>query len=146
MVIRRMSVRSSGAIERRPRLPRRERQRQYVRQPWRCHRHRFGLYDQQRGMPPIQPATRQNPETPVRILKARTWLAPLEDHQLLPQAKIVCDQQRLWLDNRSNRPQQTAKHRALSPFLNRQEADAVSIASMTMGPCGSQLCTQQFRQ
>jgi len=38
-VMRQMRVRSSGAIGWRPRLPgRRERRRQYVHQPWRCHR------------------------------------------------------------------------------------------------------------
>jgi hypothetical protein len=72
--------------------------------------HRFGLYDEERGLPAAEPATRQNPETSVRVLKARTRLAALKDYQLLPEAKIVCDQQRLWLDRRSKRPQQTAKH------------------------------------
>ena len=39
MVMRPMRARSSGAIGWRPGLPgRRERRRQYVRQPWRCHR------------------------------------------------------------------------------------------------------------
>jgi hypothetical protein len=72
--------------------------------------HRFGLYNEEKGLPAAEPATRQNPETSVRILKARMRLAALQDYQLLPEAKIVCDQQRLWLDSRSKRPQQTAKH------------------------------------
>jgi hypothetical protein len=64
----------------------------------------FGLYNEERGLPAAEPATRQNPETSVHILKARPWLAALEDYQLLPEAQIVCDQQRLWLDSRSKRP------------------------------------------
>ena len=43
----------------------------------------------------------------------------------MPEAKIVRDQQRLWLDSRSKRPQQTAKHLPLPLLLNHQEADAV---------------------
>jgi hypothetical protein len=72
--------------------------------------HRFGLYDDERGLPAAEPSTRQNPETPVRILKARMRHAALQDQYLLPEAKIVCDQQRLWLDSRSKRPQQATKH------------------------------------
>jgi hypothetical protein len=51
--------------------------------------------------------------------------AALQDQYLLPEAKIVCDQQRLWLDSRSKRPQQATKHWPLPLLLNRQEADAV---------------------
>jgi hypothetical protein len=72
--------------------------------------HRNGPTQRRAGLGPVEPATRQNPETPVHILKVRPWLAALEDYQLLPEAKIVCDQQRLWSDSRSKRPQQTAKH------------------------------------
>jgi hypothetical protein len=50
--------------------------------------HRFGLYDEERGSPAAKPPTRQHPETPVRVLKARPWLAALQDHRLLPQAKV----------------------------------------------------------
>jgi len=87
--------------------------------------HRFGLYNEERGLPAAEPATRQNPETTVHILKARPRPAALQDYQLLPEAKIVRDQQRLWLDSRSKRPQQTAKHLPLPLLLNHQEADAV---------------------
>jgi hypothetical protein len=69
--------------------------------------HRFGLYNEETGLPAAEPATRQNPETPVHILTAQPWLAALQDYQLLPKAKIVCDQQRLWSDSCSNRLQQT---------------------------------------
>jgi len=48
----------------------------------------------------------------------------LQAYQLLPEAKIVCDLQRLWLDSRKKRPKQTAEH-CLSLLLNRQEADVV---------------------
>jgi hypothetical protein len=72
--------------------------------------HRFGLYDQERGSPATEPPTRQNPETPVGFLKARPWLAALQDHQLLPKAKVIRDQQHLWPDSRSDHPQQTPKH------------------------------------
>ena len=71
--------------------------------------HRFGLYNEERGLPAGEPAIRENPETPVHIFKARPRLAALQDYQLLSEAKIVCDQQRLWLDSRNKRPQQTAK-------------------------------------
>jgi hypothetical protein len=46
----------------------------------------------------------------IRILEAWPWVAALQNQQLLPEAKIICDQQRLWSDRRRNRPQQTAKH------------------------------------
>jgi hypothetical protein len=85
----------------------------------------FGFHNEHRGSPADEPPTRQNPETPVGILDAWPWFASVQDQQLLPEAKIVCDQQRLWSDSRSNRPQQTAKHWPLPLVLNRQEADAV---------------------
>jgi hypothetical protein len=72
--------------------------------------HGFGFHNEHRGSPANEPPTRQNPETPVGILEAWPWFASVQDQQLLPEAKIVCDQQRLWSDSRSNRPQQTAKH------------------------------------
>src|SRR5215467_200624 len=50
--------------------------------------HRFGLYKEERGSPAAEPPTRQNPETPVRILKARPWYAALQDYQLLPEARL----------------------------------------------------------
>jgi hypothetical protein len=53
--------------------------------------YRFGPYNEERGLPAAEQATRQNPETPVHILKVRPWLAALQDYQLLPEAKIVCD-------------------------------------------------------
>src|SRR5215831_6203580 len=99
-----MSVRSSGAIGRRPGRPvRRERP---IRAPTLSvpAQHRFGLYNEERGLPAAEPATRQNPETTVHILKARPWLAALQDYQLLAEAKIVCDQKCLWLNCRSKHP------------------------------------------
>jgi hypothetical protein len=39
--------------------------------------------------------------TPVGILKTWPWFASVQDQQLLPEAKIVCDQQRLWSDSRA---------------------------------------------
>ena len=85
--------------------------------------HSFRLYNEERGLPAAEPATRENPETPVRILKTRTRYAALQDYQLLPEAQIVCDQHRLWLDSRNKLPQQTAKH--YLSIVNHQEADAV---------------------
>ena len=66
--------------------------------------HGFGFHNEHRGSPA------KNPETPVGILEAWPWFASVQDQQLLPEAKIVCNQQRLWSDSCSNRPQQTAKH------------------------------------
>jgi len=37
-------------------------------------------------LPANEPPTRQNPKTPVRILKARMRLAALQDRQMLPEA------------------------------------------------------------
>src|SRR5262249_26509599 len=71
---------------------------------------RFRVSNEHRGSPENEPPTRQNPETTVGILLAWPWFVSVQEQQLLPQAKIVCDQQRLWSDSRSNRPQQTAKH------------------------------------
>src|SRR5262249_31805676 len=101
--------------------------------------HRFGLYNEERGPPAAEPATRQNPETSVHILKARPRLAALQEYQLLPEGKIVRDQQSLWLDSRSKRPQQTAKHLPRPLLLTHQAADAVN----RNGPCGSQFCALQ---
>ena len=127
MVMRRMRVPSSDAIGRRPGLSGGMNARANM-----CAnpQHRFGLYDKEGGSPAIEPPTRQNPETPVRaflvrILKARTWLAALQDYQLLPEAKIVCNQQRLWSDSRSKRPQANSEALPLPLLWNRQEADAV---------------------
>jgi hypothetical protein len=66
--------------------------------------HRFRPYNEERGLPAAEPATRQNPETSVHILKARPWLAALQNYQLLAEAKIVCDQKCLWLNSRSKHP------------------------------------------
>jgi len=66
--------------------------------------HRFGLYDEERGSPAAEPPIRQNPKTPVRFLKARPWLAALQDHQLLPEANIVGDQQQPWPHGGSKGP------------------------------------------
>jgi len=72
--------------------------------------HGFGFHNEQRGSPTNERSTCQNPETPVRILEARPWLAALQDQQLLAEAKIVCDQQQPWPHGGSKGPQQTAKH------------------------------------
>src|SRR6516225_2296035 len=48
--------------------------------------HRFGFHNEQRGSPVNEPATGQNPETPVRILEAWPWLLALQDQQLLSEA------------------------------------------------------------
>src|SRR5262245_21808598 len=104
--------------------------------------HRFGLYNEERGLPAAEPATRQNPETPVHILKARPRLAALQDYQLLPEAKIVCDQQRLRLDSRSKRPQKTPKH-CLSPCCRTARRLMLINAVNGNGPCGSQFCALQ---
>jgi hypothetical protein len=63
------------------------------------HRRHPGSYDEERGSPATEPVHGNNPETPVRILKAWPWLAALQNQELLPEAKIVGDQQRLWLDS-----------------------------------------------
>jgi hypothetical protein len=59
----------------------------------------FGFHNEHRRSPADEPPTRQNPETPVRILEAWPWFAALQNHQLLPEAKIIRDQQHLfgWL-------------------------------------------------
>jgi len=72
--------------------------------------HSFGFHNEHRGSPGNEPPTRQNPEEAVGVLEAWPWFASVQDQQLFPKAKIVCDQQRLWSDNCSNCPQQTAKH------------------------------------
>jgi hypothetical protein len=66
-------------------------------------------------LPVNEPPACENPETTVRIREAWPRLSALQDQQLLPEAKIVGDQQRLWLGSRSNRPQQTVKHFASPP-------------------------------
>src|SRR5262245_41141573 len=104
--------------------------------------HRFGLYNEERGLPAAEPATRQNPETTVHILKARPRPAALQDYQLLPEAKIVRDQQCLWLDSRSKRPQQTAKH-CLCPCCRTATSLMPFNAVNGNGPCGSQFCALQ---
>src|SRR5262245_486502 len=91
---------------------------------------------QSRGLPAAEPATCEDPETPVHILKPRTWHAALQDQYLLPEAKIVCDQQRLWLGSRSKHPQQTAKH-CLSPCCCRL---MLFNAANGKAPRGSQFC------
>jgi len=50
--------------------------------------HRYRPYNEERGLPAAEPATRQNPETSVHILKARPWLAALQDYQLLPETRL----------------------------------------------------------
>src|SRR5215467_13523781 len=102
MVIRRMRVRSSGATT--------------LSVP---PQHRFGLYDEERGSPAAEPPTRQNPETPVRFLKARPWRAALQDRQLLPEAKVIRDQQHPWPHRGSKGPKQPAKHSRLPSVVAR---------------------------
>jgi hypothetical protein len=79
--------------------------------------HGFRFHNEQRRAPTNEPPTYENPEATIRILEAWPWLAALQNQQLLPEAKIICDQQHLWSDSRSNRPQQTAKHSPL-PLLS----------------------------
>jgi hypothetical protein len=67
--------------------------------------HGFGFHNEHRASPANEPPTRHNPETPVGILETWTWFVSVQDQQLLPEAKIVYDQQRLWSGSRSNRPQ-----------------------------------------
>jgi len=48
--------------------------------------------------------------------EARPRLAALQDQQLLPEAKVIRDQQHLWPDSRGDYPQQTAKHSSSQPL------------------------------
>src|ERR1700730_1934507 len=73
----------------------------------------FGFHNEHRHSPADEPPTRQNPETPVRILEAWSWLAALQNPNLLPETKIIWEQPPLWADSSSNCPQQTAKHSPL---------------------------------
>jgi hypothetical protein len=87
--------------------------------------HRLGLYNEERGLPTAEPAARQYPETPVRIVKARPRLAALQDYQLLPKAKIVCDQQAPLVGQPQQAPTANSEALPLPLLLKRQEADAV---------------------
>jgi hypothetical protein len=79
--------------------------------------HGFRFHNEQRRAPFNEAPTYENPEATIRILEAWPWVAALQNQQLLPEAKIICDQQHLWSDSRGNRPQQTAKHSPL-PLLS----------------------------
>ena len=84
------------------------------------------------------PPGTSNESRTIRILEAWPWVAALQNQQLLPEAKIICDQQYLRPDGRSNRPQQTYIH--LSPFVGWQEVR--SMLSMRKA-CGLQFCALQ---
>ena len=73
-------------------------------------------------MPVAEPATRQNPETPVRILKARPRLAALQDQQLLPEAVRSAA---LLVGQPQQAPTANIEASPLPLLLNRQEADVV---------------------
>src|SRR5262245_43823046 len=79
--------------------------------------HGFRFHNEQRRAPINEPPTCENPEETIAILEAWPWVAALQNQQLLSEAKIICDQQHLRPDGRSNRPQQTAKHSPL-PLLS----------------------------
>jgi hypothetical protein len=50
----------------------------------------------------------------------RAWIAALQVHQLLPEAKVIRGQQHLWPDSRSDYPQQTAKHSPSQPLVRHR--------------------------
>jgi hypothetical protein len=90
--------------------------------------HGFGFHNEHGGSRANEPPTRENPETLVHLLEARPRRPALQDQQLLPEAKIIGDQQHLWLESRSNSPQQSAKHTPL-PLLSDGKKLMVNVVN-----------------
>jgi sulfur transfer protein SufE len=67
------------------------------------------------------------------VLEARPRRPALQDQQLLPEAKITGDQQHLWLESRSNSPQQTAKHTPFSLLSDGKKSMVNVVNEMPSG-------------